>query len=280
MDTSGTMTAMKTKSALSYFGSDSEVAASLAALLDGRKHVTIPFVGGAAILPHLTAKAIVANDLHDHAIVFYRVMAGCMGPNAKEYLIKRCAHTLSHPAELVSARSQLGSTCEADSAWAFWALCWIGRKGKGGTQHQGGMPSVRRTANGGTNASRIRAAANDLHGWAEQFERCEWENVCFRQLIPKIADRPDCGVYCDPPWIGAGRNYLHAFTEQDHRDLAELLQRFEQTAIVVRYGDDPLLRELYPAREWYWIDAESRTQANKVRGEVWITKNLFLEVSK
>ena len=53
---------MKTKSALSYFGSDSEVAASLAALLDGCKHVTIPFVGGASIIPHLQARAIVAND--------------------------------------------------------------------------------------------------------------------------------------------------------------------------------------------------------------------------
>jgi len=38
--------ALKTKSALSYFGSDSEVAAKLAAMLDGCQHVTIPFCGG------------------------------------------------------------------------------------------------------------------------------------------------------------------------------------------------------------------------------------------
>ena len=53
---------MKTKSALSYFGSDSEVAGELAAMLDHCKHVTIPFVGGAAILSHLKARAIVGND--------------------------------------------------------------------------------------------------------------------------------------------------------------------------------------------------------------------------
>jgi site-specific DNA-adenine methylase len=264
---------MKTKSALSYFGSDSEVAPQLAALLDHCKHITIPFVGGASILPHLTARAIVCNDLHAAAITFYKVASGVWGD--RDDLIRQCQHTLSHPQELEDAgevlRNKPGYT-STDKAWAFWAACWLGRKGKGGTRHMGGMPSVRRTANGGTNASRVRAAANDLEAWAKEFERCEWEQVCFRELLPKVADQPDCGVYCDPPWPGAGRDYLHTFTEQDHRDLAALLSRFEHSTVVVRYGDDPLLRSLYRIEEgWHWIDASSRTQANKVRGEVWIT---------
>lgn len=61
---------MKTKSALSYFGSDSEVASELAGMLDHCRHVTIPFVGGASILPHLKARAIVANDMNGLAINF------------------------------------------------------------------------------------------------------------------------------------------------------------------------------------------------------------------
>ena len=44
---------MKTKSALSWFGSDSEVTADMAAMLDHCNHVAIPFVGGASIIPHL-----------------------------------------------------------------------------------------------------------------------------------------------------------------------------------------------------------------------------------
>ena len=61
--------------------------------------------------------------------------------------------------------------------------------------------------------------------------------------------------------------------EQDHIDLASLLDRFEHTTIVVRYGDDPLLRELYREPDWQWVDAKSRTQANNVREEVWIVRN-------
>lgn len=263
------MTSLKTKSALSYFGSDSEVAPELAALLDGCKHVTIPFVGGASIIPHLTARAIVANDLNDMAINFYRVLSGRYGKADAAQLIADCKHTLSHPSEIELARKLLEHSDGLDRAWAFWALCWIGRKGKGGTKSPARLPSVRRTASGGTNASRIRAAADDLAEWAKHFERCEWESVCFRTLLPKVADNEACGVYCDPPWVDAGKLYLHTFGEQDHRDLRQLLERFELTTVVVRYGDAPLIRELYAG--WKIIEASSRDQCNAVKGELWIT---------
>lgn len=261
---------LKTKSALSYFGSDSEVAPQLAAMLDGCKHVTIPFCGGLSILPHLKARAIVANDLHELAINFYRILSS----GHRKSLIEMCDKTLSHPAEMRLANDLLRNGLGSDKlvqAWAFWAICWLGRKGKGGTKHQGGLPSVRRTANGGTNASRVRAAADDLAAWAKHFERCEWESTDFRELLPKVADRPDCGIYCDPPWVGAGRNYLHTFNEQDHRELASDLSRFEYTKIVIRYGDDPLVRELY--EDWNIVPASSRDQCNQIKGEVWITRS-------
>lgn len=271
---------MKTKSALSYFGSDSEVAADLAAMLDRCKHVTIPFVGGASILPHLTARAIVANDRNDMAINFYRVMSGWYGAEKRAELISACEATLSHPRNIDEAANaiELIDACDENAvymAWAYWSVCWIGRKGKGGTKHAGGMPSIRRTANGGTNASRIRAAAGDLTAWAEHFARCEWESVCFRELLPKVADRLDCGVYADPPWVGVGRNYLHAFTDQDHCDLASLLRRFKDATVVVRYGDHPAIRELYS--DWNIIEASSRDQANASKPELWITNRIEYE---
>lgn len=267
---------MKTKSALSYFGSDSEVAGQLAALLDGCSHVTIPFVGGASIIPHLKARAIVANDKHHAVITFYRVMSGRLGVQSRDRLIEMCQKTLSHPGEMDLSKTLLEinhATFEA-KAWAFWAQCWIGRKGKGGTKHMGGMPSVRRTAEGGTNATRITAAAGDLEAWAEHFKRCEWTEEDFRDCLTKVADKPKCGLYIDAPWVGAGRNYLHEFHIDDHIDLAEELDRFEVATVVIRYGDHEAIRELYPAAKWNWISAKSRTQSNAVRDEFWIVRNV------
>lgn len=263
---------MKTKSPLPWFGSDAAVAPRLAALLDHCSHVTIPFCGGLSILPNLKARAIVANDAHSSAINFYRKMCD---PDDRYRLIEMCENTLSHPAELRYAEKIVNDPWH-DSllhAWAFWAICWIGRKGKGGTKHQGGMPSVRRTGRGGTNASRIAAAASDLREWAQEFKRCEWEQVDFRQVLEKVSEQKGCGIYCDPPWFKAGRNYLHKFGTQDHEDLKMLLERFKQTTIVVRYDNCDQARELYA--DWTVIEAGSRSQSNGGVEEVWFVKNLL-----
>jgi len=201
---------MKTKSPLPWFGSDASVAKNLGGYLDHCKHVTIPFCGGMGMLPHLQANAIVANDKHDLAINFYRVLS-----SHRDKLIRMCERTLSHPAELRLSQELIKDGSQSDDlmrAWAFWAVCWIGRKGKGGTKQQGGKPSVRRTASGGNNATRLAAAASDLEGWAEQFRRCEWTSEDWSVCLGKVADRPDCGLYVDPPWFGAGDSYLHTFS--------------------------------------------------------------------
>ena len=257
-----------TKSALSYFGSDAEVAEDLASRLDHCRHVTIPFVGGASIIPHLKAKAIVANDLHDFVINFYRMLSS----GHRQTLIEMCEKTLSHPSELDRAQSLLRDGLGSDKlvqAWAFWAICWLDRKGKGGTKHQSSQVSVRWTATGGTNATRLKVAAAGLDQWATSFERCEWLCQDFRKVMEKIADREDNGVYIDAPWVGSGRNYLHRFQKFDHEDLAEHAHRFVNTTVLIRYDDCDLVRRLY--HDFDIQTANSRNQANNQTNEVWIT---------
>ena len=274
---------MKTKSALSYFGSDSEVAGELSAMLDHCNHVTIPMVGGASIIPYLKARSIVANDLNSHAINFYRVVSGVYGSDTQNNLLTRCGLTLSHPDEIKVAQNvikevekngfRVDTIPNYDTwAWAYWAVSWIGRKGKGGTRYMGGMPSVRRTGSGGSNSTRLAAAANDLLAWKEHFKRCEWECKSFRELLPLVAEKEGCGIYCDPPWLGFGDDYMYPFTPEDHEELHSLLSRFKETTVLVRYGDHSLVRKLYQG--WNVIEASSRTQANSVKGELWITNRL------
>lgn len=268
---------MKTRSVFSWYGSDSEVAAVLGAKFDHCRHVTIPFCGGLGILPHLKAKAIVANDRHELAINFYRVASGVYGNEARERLFELCQQTLSHPGELRKAKRSCDSADEVTSAWAFWACCWLGRKGKAGTKDHlaltdNSKASIRRTADGGNNATRIQAAAGDLFEWATRhFSRCEWECEDFRRNLMKVADRMDCGIYVDPPWDGPGGLYLHSFTQDDHVTLRGILEQFQETTVVVRYGDTEFIRDLY--RRWTIEEAATRDQANQAKPEIWITNN-------
>lgn len=265
---------MKTKSALSWFGSDSENREALASYFTHCDSVTVAMVGGGSIIPVLTAPRLVCNDKNYLAYNFYKC---CQDDRLFKWLANRCRHTLSHPAEVQEAtillRKPYVRRLDVSLAWAFWAACWVGRKGQGGTEGISKGVSVRWTS-GGSNATRLVTVAEDLYAWAQHFKRCEFTNLCFRVLLPKVPDRAGCGIYADPPWVEEGLSYTHAFVEQDHRDLARLLEGYTETAVVVRYRDHALLRELYPSSMWKWIDARSKTQAGEDKGEVWIVNNL------
>lgn len=266
---------MKTKAPLPYYGSDASVAVQLAGFLREQKHVTIPFAGGMSILPHLTARGIIANDLNGDAIHFYQVLSGTHGEKAKRELLGFCSQTLSHPSVLSQATALLEPETKgvtpAMRAWAYWAVCWIGRKGKAGTRSTGGTVSVRWTAIGGNNASRLQAAIGDLTEWAEHFKRCEWLCQDFRNVLSNVKDRVDCGVYVDPPWFGAGDLYRHSFEKKDHRELESMLRRFKNARVLVRYGESDEVRKLYSPKRWNVVRATSRTQSNVFIGELWIT---------
>lgn len=270
---------MKSRSgALSYFGSDAAVAKRLATEFQTCKHVTIPFCGGMSILPHLRARTVVANDANHLAIHFYKVVSGCYGYDEQQSLVERCMQTLSHPGELQLARQVLDDWnshmkhLPALLAWSYWVLCWVGRKGAGGTSKlRQTQISVRWEGSGGNNASRLASVAGDLLEWAEHFRRCEWTCLDFREVLRKAQDKPGNGIYCDPPWVGAGKLYEHSFRKQDHLDLHELLSRFRHATVIVRYGDHPRIRELY-ADDYIVASTAARDQRNQLKGEIWMKK--------
>ena len=190
-------------------------------------------------------------------------IAGLFQPETERQA--ECETTLSHPYEMDFAQSVIDNAIFEPCwkvAWAYWALCWVGRKGKGGTKTVGtGNASIRRSGAGGNNASRIMSAAGDLTAWSNEIQRCEFEAGCFRDTLPKGRDTKSNGYYIDAPWVTAGKSYLHSFTETDHRDLKAELERFQNATVVIRYDYHELIRELYSDPRWQWTLRESRTQA-------------------
>jgi len=276
---------MKTKSSLPVFGSDAGVAEYLASILDHCRHVTILFAGSMSILPYISASHVVAADLNLYAINYYKCLKGVKGEKIQKDLIDLCNLTLAHPHEIETARSLLANPDAGPllHAWAYWAQCWLCRKGTGGTKSEDtAKMSLRRTAVGGSNASRLRSAISDLNEWANEFKRCEFECADFMATLAKVADKPKIGIYSDYVWLGAGDKYKHNAKNRDaernvdsHEELRDGLAKFEQTSILVRYDDHPRVRELYSGDNWLITEGTSRTQANKLIGELWITRNVL-----
>lgn len=252
------------------------MAKEYAAELAGCEWVGIPFAGGMSIVPHLKARGLLVNDLHRDVINLARtVRDDCL----RQQLIKAANAKAFHPDELKEAQQQLQDLMgngvdyiDGGRALDYFVAVWMGRSAEAGTDDElEGNLAMRFTASGGGSNVRYRSAVESLEEWGATLKRCEFSVLDFRVFLAKSQDRPKHGLYVDAPWPKDGDGYKHKFTVQDQRDLAIALSQFQHLRVVVRFGDHPLIRELYPETHWTWKSLTSRTQGNNAKAEVMIT---------
>ena len=66
------------------------------------------------------------------------------------------------------------------------------------------------------------------------------ENNDFRKLL-QTYNTGDYLVYCDPPYISGtrrGGKYQHEMTDDDHRELVELLMQYKGAVVLSGYNHD------------------------------------------
>jgi hypothetical protein len=263
---------MKITALAPWFGSNRLLAHNVGALLAGCEWVGVPFAGGMCEVPHITARTVLVNDLHRGIIN----LAYCVREHwLRKPLLAKLRDTIFHPDTLAEAQ-RLYAEDDAPrvvKAWAFFVICWMTRSGTAGTEQEttGGL-ALRWTAGGGDSAVRFRSAVRSIAEWHRVFQRCTFSTMDVFDFLDKVKDHPRHGLYLDPPFPGPGENYRHTFTDAQQHQLAARLSGFLTTRVVVRYYDHPLIRDLYPEREWAWHRPEGgRTQANKAAPEVLLT---------
>lgn len=287
---------MRVTAVANWYGCARMVAQKIGPLLAGCSLVVVPFAGGMPELPFIDAAKLVVNDKHRHVINLADTLrCDLLGPQ----LYRRLRRQVFHPATLANAQvfceridRQLTASDsdlfageeklalwkdESRLRWAeAYAICtWMSRGGKSGAKGEfnGALP-VRYSPDGGGSAQRFHGWVASIPAWRRVFRRCEFTCEDAFDVLAKGHDSKRCGYYCDPPWVGAGLKYTHPFTVADHRRLAKQLGKFDQSRVVLRYGDEPLVRELYPSTEsggpWKWIRYDSRSQQNGDVAEVLI----------
>lgn len=265
---------------LPWFGSDCSVAEQYAGLLKDCSWIGIPFCGGLSIVAHLveTAGEIVCNDRHRLAINLYQIVSN---PLTREDLVNDLEATPFHESILRESQEfckKIGhdrwiEMTPREAAFHYFVTCWMGRSGKAGTlsEFNGGL-AMRWDAGGGSSPLRFQTAVRSLQEvWGPICERCSFLCMDYTDLLAKVKDDPKCAVFADPPWVGAGDDYRHSFTRADHLELFHRLDSFSKTKIVIRYGDDPLIRDLYRGVLWHIREITSRDQANGGVKELCIT---------
>lgn len=287
------MSELKVNRLVPWFGSDLGVAQRVGIEVSNA-WVGVTMVGGASAIPFIKCRQGVASDLHRHVINLARVLRD---PSLKDAMVQRLDAAIFHPDELrecqlrclqrEAEQSQRGGLfggagavgSEPDVGWAYdyFLSVWMARGGKAGTggEFAGALP-VRWNANGGGSNVRYRSAVESLDGWQAHLFRWEFDTVDVFDFLERVwgrwrkGDVADKSVYMDPPWWLAGDEYKHGFTERQHRRLAVDASRFKKVRVVIRYGDHPFIRELYPAGKWNIIEQVTRDQDNKDVPEILI----------
>lgn len=305
---------MKITRLVPWFGANAANDDVPAKLLAGCKWVFVPFAGSMCEVKHFPASVqIMVSDLHDELMTLAGVIADEMSWGMLAELL---AKKLFHPAELEAAQRTLRehraakggglfggaeSLCdEVDIAAAYFVCAWMGRSGVSGTKGElNANLALRYDAGGGDPVTRYRSAVESLGAWHEALKRCSFtredafevlERIRKRAVEDGIARLNECaqtgkmpaddrcvGVYMDPPWPDDGAGYLHAFTDAQQRRLAKLIAEIPATVrIVMRWGDHPLIRELYPESPisggWEWRMVDGRDQENKAKAEVFLVR--------
>jgi site-specific DNA-adenine methylase len=264
-----------------WFGSGRLIAPLVGRELAGCKWIGVPFAGGMSEIAEIDARSIAVNDLHRHVINLAMVVAD---REARREMMRRLIGYPFHPEVLRTAQDYCRRTepivwqgLDIPLATYYFVCCWMGRSASGGCPREfnGGI-STRWNANGGDSNTRYRSALRGLAEWGRIMRRCSFTCLDAFEFLAKCQDTPETGIYVDAPWPDDGEKYEHKFTEDDQRRLAERLHKFVNARVVVRFGDHPLIRKLYPnaiahpGEQWYWLPVNGRTQTNKTKREVLI----------
>lgn len=263
----------------SWFGSNRMLAEEVGKLLTGYSWVGVPFAGGMSELKHIEARTLMINDTHRHVINLAKVIGDpVLGPKLYRSLKRIPFHVGVLDEAQIACREveQQGFQNVDPLIWAiaYFVTAWMARHGNAGTakEFKVGM-SIRWDAQGGDSAKHYWSAVESLKDWRKILQRGNFTTLDFRDFLAHCKDIEENAIYCDPPFLGPGDKYKNVMTEQDHIELAQILNSFEKARIVCRFYDIEFVREQYPDDKWHYKFLTGRKQSNKTAQELLITRN-------
>jgi DNA adenine methylase len=228
-----------------------------------------PFLGGGSVLlakPPSMHETV--SDLHPELINLIAVLASTRHAELGDRL-ERTIFSETVLADVVGylegKQIRPATAFEVDDeqleiAYATFVKWWMGRGGTAGGPNEG-VVSIRMKSNGGAMPSRFRRAVGAVEWLHRRLERVGFYCRDALEIIAKIEDREGTVIYADPTFIGKDKLYSHALQSKgddasllsdDHDRLAELLNRFQRTRVVLRYYRHERLETLYAS--WRLVD--------------------------
>lgn len=228
-------------------------------LLPPCHHYCEPFSGSAAVLLNRDPSPVETyNDLDGEVCNFFRVL-------------REHAEALTRAIGLTPfSREEFSIACTLDPdltplerARRFYIRARQVRTGLAQTASLGRWANCKNTSRAGMSGviSRWLGGVEALPEIAERLIRVQIENRPAIEVI-RLYDAPTTLFYCDPPYVhetrGDAKAYGYEMTDDQHGELAEVLNSIQGKAALSNYDCD-LLTRLYPQKRWHKHVCHPRT---------------------
>ena len=233
-----------------YPGGKSEIAPFIVERLAPHQTYVEPFAGSIAVLLAKPPSEVeVVSDLDGDIINFFQVLQQGARDNTVMETFQRICQLMPHARRLYETWMHDWNRGIRPEDPFERAIRWYYLQINSVNGKSGWIISI------ADNKARLwQNKVDNLPEFAKRLRHVSLENRDFRYII-QTYDRPETLFYIDPPYYGvegAKEYYSGAppFTEQDHLDLAQLLNKIQGKAIV-SYYPDPWLDHLYSQGRWH-----------------------------
>jgi len=257
------------RSPIPWFGGKGMMAAKLLPLVPPHYAYCEPFGGGAAMLfAKEPAPVETYNDIEGGLVNMFRVLRS---PRKSRRFRALCALTAYSREEYAAAKEWATAPGDVQRAYMFFVCARQSFAGRIGSA----WGYARSTSTGGM-AQVAGKWVNSIEGLprvVERVRRCQIDHDDFRRVIPRF-DMPDAFHYCDPPYPLGTRKcaaYAYEMSDDDHRELIELLLHIEGMAMLSGYRcelHEPLEAAGWLRKDWQTVcHAAGKTRGSGLQGK-------------
>lgn len=258
-----------TRPALRYHGGKWRLAPWILENLPAHRVYVEPFGGGASVLLRKErSRAEVYNDLDGEIVAFFRVL---QDPTLSLELERQLVATPFARDEFTLAYERTEDPVERARRLVIRSFMGFGSDGCNDARPTG----FRANSNQSTRTPALDWVnyAPQIGAFCARLRGVVLENRPAVEVI-KQQDGPETVFYVDPPYLhetrsainnSAGKNYRHEMTDEDHRELAEVLNAVEGKVVLSGYASD-LYEELFG--NWVREEREALADGARKRTEI------------
>ena len=213
------------KTPITYYGGKQMLLKHILPLIPPHKLYCEPFFGGGAVLfAKPKSETEVVNDINGELVNFFQVVKKHFVELQQEIQATPHSRELYKKAMVVYAHPDLFSNVKR--AWALWVLTnqgfasMIGSWGFGKDDSKEAALKVKRE--------------NFVKEYAERLSKVQLENNDAIKVLTRCDDK-EAFAYCDPPYIGSDMGHYKGYTEEEYKNLLNVLVKFKGKFLLSSY---------------------------------------------